>query len=80
MLEAILIIATLAFIIYCFRKYSTKQSGGRSGKFTSIDDRFNAERRARELEIDRLLDKMGKNGTADLTEKERKRLEELSKK
>lgn len=78
--EAILIIAALALIIYCFRKYSTKQSGVRSEKFTSIDDRFNAERRARELEIDRLLDKMGKNGIADLSKKDRQRLEELSKK
>lgn len=80
MLEAILIIASLALIIYGFRKYSTRQAGVRSEKFTSIDDRFNAERRARELEIDRLLDKMGKNGTADLSEKDRQRLEELSKK
>jgi hypothetical protein len=78
--EAILIIAALALIIYCFRKYSTKQSGVRRGKFTSIDDRFNAERRARELEIDRLLNKMGKNGAADLSKKDRQRLEELSKK
>ena len=80
MLEAILIIAALALIIYCFRKYSTGKSGVKSEKFTSIDDRFNAERRARELEIDQLLDKMGKNGTADLSEKDRRRLEELSKK
>lgn len=80
MLEAILIIAALALIIYCFRKYSTGKSGVKNKKFTSIDDRFNAERRARELEIDRLLDKMGSNGVADLSEKDRRRLEELSKK
>ncbi len=80
MLEAVLITAALALIIYCFRKYSPKKFGVKSEKFTSIDDRYNAERRARELEIDQLLDKMGKNGTADLSEKDRRRLEELSKK
>ena len=32
-----------------------------------------------EKEIDRLLSKMGKNGVNDLSEKDRKRLDELSK-
>ncbi|WP_332020365.1 DUF6576 domain-containing protein [Kaistella sp.] len=49
-------------------------------KYQSIDDRYNEERRNRELEIDSLLSKMGKNGIQDLSEKDRKRLEELSKK
>lgn len=46
----------------------------------TIDDRFNSEKRDREKEIDRLLGKMGKNGVNDLSEKERKRLDELSRK
>lgn len=46
----------------------------------TIDDRFNADKREREKEIDRLLSKMGKNGINDLSPKERKRLDELSKK
>lgn len=46
----------------------------------NIDDRFNAEKREREKEIDRLLSKMGKNGVNDLSPKDRKRLDELSKK
>ena len=46
----------------------------------TIDDQFNAKKREREKEIDRLLDKMGKNGINDLSEKDRKRLDELSKK
>ncbi|WP_332019334.1 DUF6576 domain-containing protein [Kaistella sp.] len=49
-------------------------------KYQSIDDRYNEERRNRELEIDSLLSKMGKNSIQDLSEKDRKRLEELSKK
>ncbi|RQO35102.1 rhomboid family protein [Chryseobacterium sp. KBW03] len=45
----------------------------------TIDDQFNSDKRDREREIDRLLSKMGKNGVNDLSEKERKRLDELSK-
>ncbi len=46
----------------------------------TIDDQFNSDKRDREKEIDRLLSKMGKNGVNDLSEKDRKRLDELSKK
>jgi len=46
----------------------------------TIDDKFNSEKREREKEIDKLLDKMGKNGINDLSEKDRKRLDELSRK
>ncbi|MFZ4931511.1 DUF6576 domain-containing protein [Chryseobacterium sp. Mn2064] len=45
----------------------------------TIDDKFNSDKRDREKEIDRLLSKMGKNGINDLSEKDRKRLDELSK-
>ncbi len=46
----------------------------------TIDQQFNSEKREREKEIDRLLSKMGKNGIRDLSEKDRKRLNELSQK
>jgi hypothetical protein len=49
-------------------------------KYYSIDDEYNAQRKERQDEIDRLLSKIGKNGLNDLTQKERKRLDELSKK
>lgn len=45
----------------------------------TIDDQFNSDKREREKEINRLLSKMGKNGINDLSEKDRKRLDELSK-
>ncbi|PTT42660.1 rhomboid family protein [Chryseobacterium sp. HMWF028] len=45
----------------------------------TIDDKFNSDKRDREKEIDRLLSKMGKNGINDLSEKDRKKLDELSK-
>jgi len=46
----------------------------------TMDDQFNSDKREREKEIDRLLSKMGKNGVNDLSAKDRKRLDELSKK
>jgi len=46
----------------------------------TIDDQFNSDKRDREKEIDKLLSKMGKNGVNDLSAKDRKRLDELSKK
>lgn len=46
----------------------------------TIDDQFNSDKREREKEIDKLLSKMGKNGINDLSPKDRKRLDELSKK
>ncbi|WP_326981268.1 DUF6576 domain-containing protein [Chryseobacterium sp. MYb264] len=46
----------------------------------TIDDQFNSDKREREKEIDGLLSKMGKNGVNDLSAKDRKRLDELSKK
>lgn len=46
----------------------------------TMDDEFNSNKREREKEIDRLLSKMGKNGINDLSSKDRKRLDELSKK
>ncbi|SHK31298.1 DUF6576 domain-containing protein [Epilithonimonas mollis] len=49
-------------------------------KYYTIDDEYNAKRKERQDEIDQLLSKIGKNGLKDLTEKERKRLDELSKK
>ena len=46
----------------------------------TIDDRYNSEKLERQKEIDHLLSKMGKNGIEDLSEKDRKRLDELSQK
>lgn len=46
----------------------------------TMDDKFNSDKRDREKEIDELLSKMGKNGLNDLSARDRKRLDELSKK
>ena len=79
-MEAVFIILAVAVIIYFFRKFLKKPCLSKEEKYQTLDDRYNEERRNRELEIDSLLSKMGKNGIKDLSEKDRKRLEELSKK
>ena len=79
-MEALFIILAVAVIIYFFRNSAKKPFLSKEEKYQTIDDRYNEERRNRELEIDSLLSKMGKNGIKDLSEKDRKRLEELSKK
>ena len=79
-MEAVFIILAVAVIIYFFRKFLKKPFLSKEEKYQTLDDRYNEERRNRELEIDSLLSKMGKNGIQDLSEKHRKRLEELSKK
>ena len=79
-MEAVFIILAVAVIIYFFINFLKKPFLSKEEKYQTLDDRYNEERRNRELEIDSLLSKMGKNGIKDLSEKDRKRLEELSKK
>lgn len=72
----LIIIVIFAFV---FRKKLTDKVLPKEEKYVSIDDRFNAQRREKEKEIDQLLSKIGKNGLSDLSEKDKKRLDELSK-
>lgn len=74
---ALIIVAVLAF----FNKDKIKDKFFPDDqKNYTIDDKFNSDKREREKEIDRLLSKIGKNGIEDLSAKDRKRLDELSKK
>ena len=73
-------LAISAIIIFLFRQKIKNIVAPEKEKFYTMDDQFNAERKERELEIDRLLSKMGENGIDDLTKKERNLLDELSKK
>lgn len=76
----ILIIIIVAILAFIYRDRIRSRFFPAKQKNLTIDDRFNADKREREKEIDRLLSKMGKNGINDLSPKERKRLDELSKK
>ena len=74
---ALIIVAVLAF----FNKDKIKDRFFPDDqKNYTIIKKFNSDKREREKEIDRLLSKMGKNGIDDLSAKDRKRLDELSKK
>jgi hypothetical protein len=46
--------------------------------YETKDERYNAERHKRQVELDGLLDKIARNGIASLNEAERRRLDELS--
>jgi hypothetical protein len=75
-----LILGLAVILIFFFKKEIKEKISPNKTKNYTIDDKYNAQKREKELEIDKLLAKMGENGVADLSEKDRKRLEELSKK
>ena len=73
----IIVVAVLAFFN---RNWIKNRFFPDKEKNYTMDDKFNSDKREKEKEIDRLLSKMGKNGINDLSAKDRKRLDELSKK
>ncbi|WP_234109353.1 DUF6576 domain-containing protein [Chryseobacterium sp. R2A-55] len=80
-MNTVLIILAVAIIFaYFFRKEIKEKVLPDEEKNYTIDDKFNSEKISRKKEIDQLLSKMGENGIDDLSEKDRKRLDELSKK
>lgn len=81
MTEFIILAVILIAVLWFFNREKIKQKfSPEKEKNYTIDDKFNSDKREREKEIDRLLSKMGKNGVDDLSAKDRKRLDELSKK
>lgn len=80
MTEFLILAVILIAVLWFFNREKIKQRFfPEKEKNYTIDDKFNSDKREREKEIDRLLSKMGKNGTNDLSAKDRKRLDELSK-
>lgn len=76
----LIILAVAVIFIYFFRRNLKEKFIPNKDKYVTIDDRFNAERKERQNEIDRILSKIGKNGLSDLSPKDKERLDELSKK
>ena len=74
------ILLVLVILVFFFRNDIQEKISPKKDKNYTIDDRYNSEKLERQKEIDHLLSKMGKNGIADLSEKDRKRLDELSQK
>lgn len=82
-IRMVLIIILLLVVLigfFVFKNKSVKNIFQPEQKYYTIDDEFNAKRKERQDEIDKLLSKIGTNGLDDLTEKERKRLDKLSRK
>lgn len=75
----ILGIIVVAVLLFFNRAWIKNRFFPDEQKNYTIDDQFNSDKREREKEVDRLLSKMGKNGISDLSPKDRKRLDELSK-
>lgn len=76
----LILLAILVVFAYFFRNEVKEKIFPDKEKNYTIDDKFNSEKREREKEIDEILSKIGKNGLNDLSEKDRKRLDELSQK
>ena len=76
----IIILLVLVILAFFFRNDIQEKISPKKDKNYTIDDRYNSEKLERQKEIDHLLSKMGKNGIEDLSEKDRKRLDELSQK
>ena len=80
MTELLILGIVIALVLLFFnREWIKRRFFPEPQKKYTIDDQVNSDKREREKEIDRLLSKMGKNGVNDLSEKDRKRLDELSK-
>ena len=80
MITILIWLIILGLILFLFRNTIKEKFFTDKTKNYTIDDRYNAAKREREKEIDYLLSKMGKNGIEDLSEEDRKRLDELSQK
>ncbi|MEZ4804280.1 MAG: rhomboid family intramembrane serine protease [Bacteroidia bacterium] len=72
---------TLFFIYLILRKpeiLMIDNKKARAEKFLSIEDKYNHNKKRKQEELDRLLDKINKKGIDSLSEKEKNRLDELS--
>lgn len=76
----VIILLVLVILAFFFRNDIQEKISPKKDKNYTIDDRYNSEKLERQKEIDHLLSKIGKNGIEDLSEKDRKRLDELSQK
>ena len=76
----VIILLVLVILVFFFRNDIQEKISPKKDKNYTIDDRYNSEKLERQKEIDHLLSKMSKNGIEDLSEKDHKRLEELSQK
>ena len=75
------ILLLVALIIWFVRGRRTKRKGFSAGtqQRLSIDDHYNLDRQKKAEELDRLLEKINRNGIDSLSAKEKERLKQLSR-
>lgn len=83
-MEIVGIIAIVALILYFVNKKTHFFTPGVDYKsnpegFQTIEDKYNSQKVAKEEELNLLLEKINKKGLDKLSNKERQRLEELSR-
>lgn len=66
----LILLAVAVILIYFFRRNVKEKFIPNKEKYYTIDDRFNAERKERQNEIDELLSKIGKNGLMNSQKKQ----------
>lgn len=75
-------IAVIVIFIYIVffksKKGDTILSKGSKQKYQTIDDEFNAKRKEKQQNIDRILEKINEKGVASLTPQEKALLDEYS--
>lgn len=69
---AALVIAVFIYIKFFRPRKNAEEFTGKHGKrFESIDDKFNAQRKKKQETIDRILEKISREGVESLTPKEK---------
>ena len=75
-------IAVIAVFLYLIFRKRTGSSGSyhssSSNKYETIDDKYNAKKKAKQKEIDRILEKINSKGVESLTKQEKALLDEYS--
>ena len=69
----------LYFLMKDKRFFSSKSDAVVNRGYETIDDRYNTNQKEKERELNELLDKVNVRGFDKLSDRERKRLKELSK-
>jgi hypothetical protein len=79
MLPGLLGLLAIGAMIYLFARRAQRiHTIGDAGNYTTIDEKYNAERRQRQELVDGLLDKIARKGMSSLSEKEKQLLREHS--
>lgn len=75
-------IAVIAVFLYLIFRKRTGSSGSyyssSSNKYETIDDKYNAKKKAKQKEVDRILEKINAKGVDSLTKQEKALLDEYS--